>query len=184
MIRRPPRSTLFPYRRSSDLSSRLADSVRSEDGGHFAGQNLQRDVFQNFLCSIAKTSVYDFEYHDDQPPPVFRSSDMKNGAPMMAVRMEMGISASVALLAKVSTRSTKIAPTLIQVGTTSLLLLPRSIRETCGINSPTLFSRTIRLQRTTMAQGKYSTTRQVDIDDRSEERRVGKECRSRWSPYH
>ena len=22
------------------------------------------------------------------------------------------------------------------------------------------------------------------IDERSEERRVGKECRSRWSPYH
>ena len=24
----------------------------------------------------------------------------------------------------------------------------------------------------------------VDFHDRSEERRVGKECRSRWSPYH
>src|SRR2546430_2391074 len=24
----------------------------------------------------------------------------------------------------------------------------------------------------------------IDIPDRSEERRVGKECRSRWSPYH
>ena len=24
----------------------------------------------------------------------------------------------------------------------------------------------------------------MDQDDRSEERRVGKECRSRWSPYH
>ena len=24
----------------------------------------------------------------------------------------------------------------------------------------------------------------VEADDRSEERRVGKECRSRWSPYH
>src|SRR5260221_124682 len=24
----------------------------------------------------------------------------------------------------------------------------------------------------------------VDFDKRSEERRVGKECRSRWSPYH
>ena len=24
----------------------------------------------------------------------------------------------------------------------------------------------------------------VDIFNRSEERRVGKECRSRWSPYH
>ena len=23
-----------------------------------------------------------------------------------------------------------------------------------------------------------------DIQERSEERRVGKECRSRWSPYH
>ena len=27
------------------------------------------------------------------------------------------------------------------------------------------------------------STENVD-DDRSEERRVGKECRSRWSPYH
>src|SRR2546422_10120400 len=24
----------------------------------------------------------------------------------------------------------------------------------------------------------------VEMDERSEERRVGKECRSRWSPYH
>ena len=24
----------------------------------------------------------------------------------------------------------------------------------------------------------------VTLDERSEERRVGKECRSRWSPYH
>ena len=24
----------------------------------------------------------------------------------------------------------------------------------------------------------------ADVKDRSEERRVGKECRSRWSPYH
>ena len=24
----------------------------------------------------------------------------------------------------------------------------------------------------------------TEIEDRSEERRVGKECRSRWSPYH
>ena len=24
----------------------------------------------------------------------------------------------------------------------------------------------------------------IGVDERSEERRVGKECRSRWSPYH
>ena len=27
-------------------------------------------------------------------------------------------------------------------------------------------------------------TREYYFSDRSEERRVGKECRSRWSPYH
>ena len=31
----------------------------------------------------------------------------------------------------------------------------------------------------------YSTPIPTElIEDRSEERRVGKECRSRWSPYH
>ena len=30
----------------------------------------------------------------------------------------------------------------------------------------------------------YNAMRDLVIDDRSEERRVGKECRSRWSPYH
>ena len=33
----------------------------------------------------------------------------------------------------------------------------------------------------------YERNRQAQINirlDRSEERRVGKECRSRWSPYH
>src|ERR1039457_6134240 len=35
--------------------------------------------------------------------------------------------------------------------------------------------------------GDFDGTVQVQLqaaDDRSEERRVGKECRSRWSPYH
>ena len=30
----------------------------------------------------------------------------------------------------------------------------------------------------------YKTPAEFTIDGRSEERRVGKECRSRWSPYH
>ena len=32
--------------------------------------------------------------------------------------------------------------------------------------------------------GKIRTMDRLIEDDRSEERRVGKECRSRWSPYH
>ena len=30
----------------------------------------------------------------------------------------------------------------------------------------------------------YQKMFQVSFEERSEERRVGKECRSRWSPYH
>src|SRR5256885_16118031 len=30
----------------------------------------------------------------------------------------------------------------------------------------------------------FATARQMAAQGRSEERRVGKECRSRWSPYH
>ena len=36
----------------------------------------------------------------------------------------------------------------------------------------------------TIAINRASTTSFVKEDVRSEERRVGKECRSRWSPYH
>src|SRR5947209_11375979 len=37
-----------------------------------------------------------------------------------------------------------------------------------------------------LAQGSDFASRgqAADLRDRSEERRVGKECRSRWSPYH
>ena len=37
---------------------------------------------------------------------------------------------------------------------------------------------------TLQMQGKLIKTRATKDKDRSEERRVGKECRSRWSPYH
>src|SRR5256885_2510102 len=40
----------------------------------------------------------------------------------------------------------------------------------------------------TSSSGRVGTTTRrsaaVAVPDRSEERRVGKECRSRWSPYH
>src|SRR5260370_14024703 len=40
------------------------------------------------------------------------------------------------------------------------------------------------LDRTLQFMQNYLFFQEVTIDDRSEERRVGKECRSRWSPYH
>src|SRR2546427_13214028 len=48
--------------------------------------------------------------------------------------------------------------------------IPDAIRERGGLDSVDF----------AVAQPKLMT----DIPKRSEERRVGKECRSRWSPYH
>ena len=46
----------------------------------------------------------------------------------------------------------------------------------------------IRLKNSLIAQGRYTDAADDIIckvlSARSEERRVGKECRSRWSPYH
>src|SRR5256886_16371119 len=41
-----------------------------------------------------------------------------------------------------------------------------------------------REQPTLLAPPKCVHAKYEDDDERSEERRVGKECRSRWSPYH
>src|SRR2546427_11285600 len=46
------------------------------------------------------------------------------------------------------------------------------------------FSRSIRPQKAKDLSGLDIELNTVDSRNRSEERRVGKECRSRWSPYH
>ena len=43
---------------------------------------------------------------------------------------------------------------------------------------------TARLMNELFVNVKVDREERPDVDDRSEERRVGKECRSRWSPYH
>src|SRR5256886_7438330 len=41
-----------------------------------------------------------------------------------------------------------------------------------------------RVRNAAIARGLIREDQILDDHDRSEERRVGKECRSRWSPYH
>ena len=45
-------------------------------------------------------------------------------------------------------------------------------------------SRELKKRASTLALTLREGRRSASADDRSEERRVGKECRSRWSPYH
>src|SRR2546430_13917756 len=106
MIRRPPRSTLFPTRRSSDLIA-LGGGVVGDLTG-FAAACYQRGVA---LAQVPTT-----------------------------------------LLAQVDSA----------VGGKTAVNHPGGKNLIGGFHQPVL----------------------VVTDTRSEERRVGKECRSRWSPYH
>ena len=42
----------------------------------------------------------------------------------------------------------------------------------------------VNIGKNTLGGGKKMMVRLNNYNRRSEERRVGKECRSRWSPYH
>ena len=66
----------------------------------------------------------------------------------------------------------------IQTGTVEYTgLKAGEVHQITGISSQ-------RVSRYAAAGKVYGNTWKVSLDERSEERRVGKECRSRWSPYH
>ncbi len=62
--------------------------------------------------------------------------------------------------------------------------LPISRRESKGIYTIDLDTEKEELANLSLAVEENSPTYVAKSKARSEERRVGKECRSRWSPYH
>ena len=74
--------------------------------------------------------------------------------------------------------------------------MPGMVNRAFRMMAGTFASRVLGLLREVLTAGFFGATRSLDAfyvaytlanlsrDDRSEERRVGKECRSRWSPYH
>ena len=59
----------------------------------------------------------------------------------------------------------------------------RSCKE-MGIRTVAVYSETDRTARHVMYADEAALIGPAASKERSEERRVGKECRSRWSPYH
>src|SRR2546430_14960553 len=73
------------------------------------------------------------------------------------------------------------------LGTRSILGDPRSPRMQAQMNLKIKFREGFRPFAPSVLRERVSDYFELDCDSpymRSEERRVGKECRSRWSPYH
>ena len=82
----------------------LAYAVRAQNGHDLPVLQAEGDLVQNGGTPIGEAPAPHFQNHE-APPEVFRSIHAKKGAPMMAVRMERGISAAVAVRATVSMAS-------------------------------------------------------------------------------
>ena len=57
-----------------------------------------------------------------------------------------------------------------------------TVKDSAGLEATTFAD--VQPNKVTMTLGASAPGLRLDLDGRSEERRVGKECRSRWSPYH
>src|SRR3712207_2939625 len=139
MIRRPPRSTLFPYRRSSDLG--------------------------NNVIPIKDTTV-----------PVIRGG--KNFIKGFINLLNIISTREPVIVAATIPAIPNLAPTLID-GFTKVKSVP-IIPDTLEPTGPSPFDCSI----VVMPDANIVAPTIKVVCSRSEERRVGKECRSRWSPYH
>src|SRR3989441_5506420 len=140
MIRRPPRSTLFPYTtlfRSDCLGDKVKIRMASKDGRPIA--SVLTLSFKDVL--VYKYGCSDERFHNLGGMPLLLWNAIQEGKRNGAREFDMG-------------RSDTDNPGLI------------AFKEHWGAT------------RSQLTYWRYPARL------RSEERRVGKECRSRWSPYH
>src|SRR3989454_12487768 len=170
MIRRPPRSTLFPY-----TTLFRSESLNLEDEKAVVHMTLSIGVASapedaqtgKALIHKADTALYHAK---------------KSGRDRLANAAELELQvvsdmAALHLLEEVHSVGGGLE--LVQ-GAESLKKVGQRQRQFLLVEGADGMGKTTFLEaiRRTLVQG------EVEVVERSEERRVGKECRSRWSPYH
>ena len=161
MIRRPPRSTLFPYTtlfRSSPLHRHLLDK-------RFRRATEEARCISRHRKTDGTTTLY------PRTIPVRNVFARNKSATCAAVRHSRN----------------SCRPPLSKIRLKRLYRLPRSSVYTKGrtwLLSEISLSRLEAETAVSPHRDYRSSTKNMPCDIRSEERRVGKECRSRWSPYH
>src|SRR2546426_9387858 len=178
MIRRPPRSTLFPTRRSSDLST--GQPVRPEN-------ETDEDLKVIAINGLQHTDP-------ERAVPLLEKVLQGSGSPKLKQR-------ALFVLAQTGSPQAREAMARIARGQSNPDLQRKAV-EYLGLfgekesrqvladiyagSSDVDVKRSI--LRSFMVAGDrerlLAAARGEKVVERSEERRVGKECRSRWSPYH
>src|SRR3989441_12638262 len=155
MIRRPPRSTLFPY----------TTLFRSLGGGHD-----EREQTLNQLL----VEMDGFESNDGvillaatNRPDILDPALLRPGRFDRRIVVDMPDVKGREQILRVHTRKIPLAPDVE---------LDRIARATPGLAGAELSN--------VVNEAALLAARRNKMAVRSEERRVGKECRSRWSPYH
>src|SRR3712207_9297556 len=67
MIRRPPRSTLFPTRRSSDLYAQTAGYNNESGSVYYAADSYGDDRWENFYIMLAQFRALEDKYNKETP---------------------------------------------------------------------------------------------------------------------
>src|SRR3989449_6978270 len=148
MIRRPPRSTLFPY---TTLFRSMA--MNNVAGSNVAVRHGLRGPFANFSTACS-------------------SSAMALGEAMrsiMAGRADAIVAGG--------------AEALLTPGTLAAWQALRTLAPADAAD-PAASCKPFDKRRAGLVLGEGAAAFVLEEESRSEERRVGKECRSRWSPYH
>src|SRR2546427_7328056 len=73
-------------------------------------------------------------------------------------------------------------PILIKIDRSFIQAMDKDAGAAAIVEATLALSRRLGLE--VVAEGVETTEQFLHLQQRSEERRVGKECRSRWSPYH
>ena len=174
MIRRPPRSTLFPY----TTLFRSTHSVRPDK--HWDGKKQLEEAFKALLGFWMDRLFSAWAFQVDRTPDLGSATHLHGIEHGLRWESQQPCGLAVRLFAD--------NPSTIDQQTTRLQALKGKTAHPKIVEPPERdFPKERRLKpqptqphRPLKTLDKYRNEWPL----RSEERRVGKECRSRWSPYH
>src|SRR5256885_16435778 len=193
MIRRPPRSTLFPYTTLfRSLEADPIDAFAYVAAGDFAPDSVYVLVDDRLVLTYVSSGRVQHELAPRFDLEFVRAPETEHDLFRIRTRCDDEVVFQLALVAVVEEVDTRIDVLVLdlRIGRHVSAPLRRILAdEVVRFAGELVKPAHRRLGRSThevhaQRDGLHWCLRIALLRRRSEERRVGKECRSRWSPYH